>query len=407
MNEVEHIAKSIETKEYSIQQEIKPDKKAIKWLSSCHFTVDAYSGFLNPILPFIAEKLGITMFIASLMVSASNLSASLSQPLFGYIADRWTKRFFVFWGILFASTFLSLIGAAQTPAILALCIILGSMGVSFFHPQSTSFIPLYSEPKNLSKDMSVYIAMGTIGYSFGPLISSKITDTFGLEYLPFAAIFGILFAFTMFAFLPKVTVKINKKSDTSLVKAFSDMFKNKTMRILLMTSILKSLITSSFALILPFYWKAAGYSATKIGTILFVFMLFAGLGTVASPFIEKKYGAKRVFYLSMILVFPLALAFYYFQNISLVASTIFFLVLGFVSFLSVPLNMVMAQKTMPQYKSMISGFIGGFSWGIIGVLLPVISYVAQHFGMLNVLLIISAVPMCFAYFVKFLPDYQD
>lgn len=404
MEHTETITHQEEVKELSIKSNEKKNRNAVKWLSTCHFTVDAYSGFLNPILPFIAAKLGITMVIASLMVSASNLSASLSQPLFGFIADKWKKRFFIFWGIIFASTFLSLIGIAPNPFILALCIILGSMGVSFFHPQSTSFIPYFSTEKTLSKDMSIYIAMGTIGFATGPVISSKITDVFGLEYLPFAAIFGILFAFTMFAFLPKVSMIKTIQNSTSLIKAFSDMFKNSTMRILLMTSILKSLIGSSFGLILPFYWKNSGYSVSQIGMILFLFMLCGGLGTFASPFIEKKFGAKRVFYLSMILVFPLTLIFYHFQNIHHSLSIAAFLVLGFVSFLSVPLNMVMAQRIMPQYKSMISGFIGGFSWGVIGLMLPVISLIAQKFGILNVLVCISAVPMCFAYFVKYLPE---
>lgn len=383
---------------------MKENKRAVKWLSGAHFVVDSYSGFLSPILPFIAAKLGITMAIAAVMVSASNLTASLSQPLFGFIADKWKKRFFIFWGILFASIFLSLMGIAPNPWILALCIIFGSMGVSFFHPQSTSFVSFFSGENSSSKNMSIYIAMGTIGFAFGPVISSTITDTLGLESLPIACVFGIFAAFSMFFFVPKVSMMGTKSNNSSLIKAFSDMFKNRTMRILLMTSILKSLIGSSFCLILPFYWKNLGFSVSKIGLILFFFMLCGGLGTYISPFIEKRFGAKKIFYLSMLLVFPLTLMFYLFQGEYPLLGLAFFLLLGFVSFLSVPLNMLMAQRTMPQYNSMISGFIGGFSWGVIGLMLPLISLIAEKIGILNILLIISFVPMIFAYFVKYLPD---
>ena len=64
----------------------------------------------------------------------------------------------------------------------------------------------------------------------------------------------------------------------------------------------------------------------------------------------------------------------------------------------------MAQKTMPQYKSMISGFIGGFSWGVVGVMLPLIGFIAEKIGIINTLLIISFIPVLLSYFVKFLPE---
>ena len=84
-----------------------------------------------------------------------------------------------------------------------------------------------------------------------------------------------------------------------------------------------------------------------------------------------------------------------------------FVLTGFITMLSVSINMVMAQKTMPQYKSMISGFIGGFSWGIVGVFLPLIGLIAEKIGIINTLLIISFVPFLLSYYVKFLPDKKD
>ena len=121
------------------------NKKVIKTLSLGHFITDAYSGFLNPIMPFIAAKIGITMAVATVLISISNLTSSLSQPFFGFVADNWQRRFFIFWGMLMASVFLSFLGIAPNIWILALFIILGHMGVSFFHPQATSIISNYSK----------------------------------------------------------------------------------------------------------------------------------------------------------------------------------------------------------------------------------------------------------------------
>ena len=75
-------------------------KKVINITSLGHFVIDAYSGFLNPIMPFIAAKIGITMALATVLISISNLTSSLSQPFFGFMADRWQRRFFIFWYFL-------------------------------------------------------------------------------------------------------------------------------------------------------------------------------------------------------------------------------------------------------------------------------------------------------------------
>ena len=72
--------------------------------------------------------------------------------------------------------------------------------------------------------------------------------------------------------------------------------------------------------------------------------------------------------------------------------------------LSMSVNMVLAQKTMPKYKSMISGFIGGFSWGIVGVMLPLIGFVAEKITIPSTLLIISAIPFVLSYLLRYLPD---
>ena len=59
------------------------NKRAILWLSAGHFVNDVYTGILNPIMPFIAAKLGITMAMATVVISISNIFSSLLQPIFG------------------------------------------------------------------------------------------------------------------------------------------------------------------------------------------------------------------------------------------------------------------------------------------------------------------------------------
>lgn len=381
-------------------------KKVIKIQSEGHFITDAYSGFLNPIMPFIAANIGIGMATAALLISVSNLTSSLSQPFFGYLADKWQRRFFIFWGMMFASVFLSFIGVANNIYTLILCLILGHMGVSFFHPQATSIVSAFSFGKNGSKDMSIFIATGTFGYASGPAISSYIAQHFGLEKLPYACIIGVIFAFILLKNTPKLDNIQIERPKVSILNAIRKIFENKQVAILVHASIVKSFVVSSFSIILPFYWKSIGFKVSTIGEILFVFMVAGAIGVVLSPYAEKILGVKKVFYLSLLTVTPLGIIFCLSGGKGLIG-LISFILIGFVSFLAVPVNMALAQKLMPEFKSMISGFIGGFSWGVIGLLLPLISLIAEKIGMIYVLLAITFIPLIFSYYIKFLPENED
>ena len=379
------------------------NKKVIKTLSLGHFITDAYSGFLNPIMPFIAAKIGITMAIATILISISNLTSSLSQPFFGYIADKWQRRFFIFWGMMMASIFLSFLGLANNIYMLVICLILGHMGVSFFHPQATSIVSNYSKCSANSKDLSIFIATGTFGFALGPAVSSGITQLFGLEKLPFACFIGIITAFILLKNIPKINPNLIKKPEVSLFVAIKKIFNNKPVSILVFASIVKSFVVSSFSIILPFYWKSIGFNVSSIGIILFAFMMAGAFGVLSSPFFEKLLGIRKVFYFSLITVFPLGIIFYIFKGQGF-AALIAFILIGYVSLLAAPVNMALAQRLMPEFKSMISGFIGGFSWGVIGIFLPIISLIAEKTGILHIILFMTFIPFIFSYFIKYLPE---
>lgn len=386
----------------------KKNKQAVKCLTIGHFVVDSYSGFLAPILPFIASKIGISLTLAGSVISISHLLSSIIQPFFGFLADKIKKRFFIFWGMLLACVFLSMTGIAQNYWQLVLFLVLGSIGSGFYHPQSTGFINYFSS-KDISKNMAIFIAMGTIGYSMGPLISSAITASFSLEALPFMAIFGIITAICIFKFVPQVSIipALKPIPKTNFVEATKLIFANKTLVILIIISMLKSLIAQSYCIYMPFLWKDMGYNVSNIGIALFLFSFTGGVATYLSSKIEHKIGHKNVFYISMISVMPLTFLYAFtYKNMPLV-SLILFVTVGFVTMLSTSVNMTLAQNLMKEYKSMVSGYIGGFSWGVTGVLFFPLSFLAEKIGIIHLLILVSIISFICSYWVKFLPEKES
>jgi hypothetical protein len=72
-----------------------------------------------------------------------------------------------------------------------------------------------------------------------------------------------------------------------------------------------------------------------------------------------------------------------------------------------PITMSMAQKVLPEYKSIIGGFINGFSWGVVALLMTVIGYVAQATSIVPVLVAISFIPAISSRIVKYLFNDQQ
>lgn len=383
-----------------MENNLPQNKKALFWLSGAHFINDIYTGVLNPIMPFIAAKIGISMAIATIILTISHIFSSLLQPLFGFFADNIVKRSFIFWGLILSSIFIPLSALAHNPFILVLFIIFGSIGSSLFHPQALGFASKFAQKDSAGKSMAVFVAMGTLGYSMGPVVSSAITQFLGMPKMPLMTFLGIIWALIMFSFVPKLSLSEKVINKINFKTAFKRILTNRKLNILNVIAMLKTMIMSACFILLPFLWKNMGYKPFYIGMALFMFIFAGGIGSLISGHIEKNIGAANVFYISMISTFPLMILFILTCSSHPTLSLGIFVIMGFITMMATPVTMVMAQNVIPEYKSIISGFINGFSWGIVAIAMSLLGFIAEKFGITNVLIFVSIIPAVCSILVK-------
>ena len=384
----------------------KKERRPQIWLCGAHFINDIYTGFLNPIMPFIAEQVKISMPVATIILSCSHIFSSLLQPYFGFFADKMRKRAMIFWGLISTAVFISFAPGMKSIPLLILFIILGSLGSSLYHPQSLGLVSKFTT-SNSAKNMGIFIAMGTLGFSLGPLLSAFTAQYLGLNKMHILAVLGVVWACLMFALVPKFSDEKSNKVDINLKQAFTDILTNQKLNILNIIAILKSLMTTSCSILLPFLWKAEGYSKFQIGAALFAFLFLGGIASLLSPKFERKIGTANVFYFSMITTCPLMLLFMLTYKTFPAVSFVIFAVIGFVTMFATPVTMSMAQKVLPQYKSIIGGFINGFSWGVVAIVMSIVGYVAQATSIVPVLMVISIIPAVSSRLVKYLFQEQE
>jgi len=79
-----------------------------------------------------------------------------------------------------------------------------------------------------------------------------------------------------------------------------------------------------------------------------------------------------------------------------ILSLVIFVIMGYITMMATPVTMLLAQNVLPEYKSIISGFINGFSWGVVAVIMSLLGFIAENFGITNVLIFVAIIPAILA-----------
>ncbi len=370
----------------------KSDKKAIAGLSAGHFVADLYASAIVPLYPLITQKLGITLASISLIISLGHLVSSMFQPLFGFFADKMKKRAFMINGLLMGAIFIPLTVAAPNAFLLCLFLMLGMCGNALFHPQVTSLVKTFCfNNPNISKYMGLFMGLGTIGYSIGPVVSSCLVEKFGNNSLLYITVIGILTAAILYFEVPKIPAETVSKSKDGFFKVMGEIIKNKTCMRLVFIAIVKSGMSISFGTYIPFILKDYGFELNKIGLTVTLFFALSGISMIASSKLEEKIGAVNMIRLSFFMILPLVLIFNYLIKINPTIGAVIFILSGFFIFLSVSVTIVAAQKIMSAHTGVISGVMQGFSWGIGALSLAPLGYIGEKFGIIPILVIMSSI----------------
>jgi len=113
----------------------RPDMRLLGFLALGHMVIDINQGSLPAILPVIKDALNLSYAATGVIVLSANVTSSMIQPLFGYLADKTARRWLLPLSVLLSSLGLAFMGLAPSyAAVLALVMITG-FGVAAYHPE--------------------------------------------------------------------------------------------------------------------------------------------------------------------------------------------------------------------------------------------------------------------------------
>ncbi len=327
----------------------------------------------------ITAKLGINLASISAIIALGHMVSSLIQPLFGFFADKLRHRVFMFWGLILSALFIPLTPKTTTIITFLACLFLGMIGNALFHPQVSALVKVFNKYSlNLSRDMGIFLGLGTIGYAIGPYLSTYCAKNFTIEKFYYFTIYGIVCAVLIYFLTPKIPAKEEKETaKENFFVVLKDILKDRKLIYLAFLSVIKSALSISFGVYIPFLLNGAGFSLEKIGLITTLFFVSGGFGTMFSSKLEKIIGPNGVITLSFMSILPLVLLFLYCFKFNKYLSCAIFILCGFFILLSVGVIMVQAQNSQTKHLGLISGVMQGFSWGLGSFFLAPLGFIAQ------------------------------
>ncbi len=382
-------------------------KNVTLWsLTLGHFSVDMLAGAM-PIAVglYLKDALGLTLIQIGLLLGAYQMTSSLTQPLFGYLSDRYGGRWFAVGGLIWLAILQGLVGFMPTFESAVVISTLAGLGSAAFHPQGASGANIAAGEQK-SAGIAMFMLGGNGGFAVGPILAALILGWMGVRGTAVLGLIGLLIAPFLYFLTGRAQKQGDVKKQASWKIELNPMFTTTAVVALILVMSLRAMSQQSFSSFTPqFFVDIAGFSKAQASALSSLMLFVLAFGTLVGGVLADRIGGAKVMAVSMLVSAPLM-------------ATMFLLgdwrafwiapLLGFASGAAWPPMLVMAQSLFPKNAGVGSGVALGFVFAMGGIGLQITGWLAEpeHLGLLTSMLILSVVPLITAVLVMWLPNIQ-
>lgn len=377
-------------------------------VAAAHLACDINAGAIPALLPFFVSYYDMDYkSVAGFMFAASFLSTFI-QPLFGYLADKTPRRWFMSFGIMLSGISMGVIGFVSDYWLIFLAIAVSGVGGSIFHPEAARLINKISGRRQ-GTGISIFSVGGNAGFAIGPLIVVAAIMAFDMPGLLIFTAIGAVMAALLLVVVPKIQQSITDDDK----EAAADNLKNGVLVQpgindwvsfikLVLVIVFRSVVFCGLNSFIPLYWiHVMGQSEASGSTALTVLFTLGVVTTMIGGIIADRFGYIRTVKYCSVLLVPLQL--WFACNTNIWVALMLLAPMGFALFAPYSSIVVLGQKYLAKNIGFASGITLGISFSVGGMLAPLLGWFADANGLTAVMYLITGLAFISAVCTFWLP----
>jgi FSR family fosmidomycin resistance protein-like MFS transporter len=341
---------------------------------SGHFVHDTYTAFVAPILPLIIEKLSLSLALAGVLTAIMQLPAILN-PFIGYLADKISLRYFVIFAPAVSATLVGVMGFAPNYVSLALLFLLVGISSASFHAPAPAMVAR-SSGSRMGLGMSMFMAMGELGRTLGPIVAVSAVAAWGLDGIYRLIAIGWASSLILLWRFHAISSRGYREKPKSLRLALP---KLRSLFLPILGILLpRVFLASGITTFLPTFLSMEGSSLALAGISLSILEGGGVLGALASGTASDRVGRKPTLLLTITL--SSLLIFVFLQVQGWVTIPVLFL-LGFISLAPQPVLLALVQDHMPDHRAAANGLYMSMSFLTRSLVLVLLGMAGDAWGL--------------------------
>ncbi len=351
-------------------------------LTFAHAVADTYGGIVAPVLIPMRDHYAVSIAMLIFVTSLLGFSSNIFQIPVGHLRARWSSPALICLGVMLAgaAVFIPCLPAGPHSILrMSLVTLLAGFGIATVHPEGLRAVHgLDRLPASLAT--AVFMVAGFMGFASGALLSSWLTEHFGLRSLPWLYAAAPVAALALYASGLRLPVE-PEQGEAAPTKPKERIPSVPFAPLFAMAAILATCSQIQATLLPSYLHDEAGYSLSFSGFSFTLFGVGGMLGAVTWGALAPRLGHLRVVLFATLVGAPLTLLYLLLAPHTKAAAGLLAFT-GFVVYTGFPLCITLARYATSSMRfSQRMGLISGGSWAIAAVVLWILGPITGRTGL--------------------------